>query len=186
MPSPVVNEMTRQEWRKLGFFYDFDDTPGEWRLRGSRAGLANFVRIVRYYAACSLSGQVSEHIHLGPYSYLKIGTAERAEITSKWIAGPLGSLSELASGDRTRPYGVAGRNDGEVQGGVCASRALRTLHDRGRSGIRSCIGGSDVLVARAPTARCASIGTYSLVVRELAGTRRMRGTPARLTPKPAT
>ncbi len=97
MPSPEANEATRQEWRELGFFYDVNEELEQWTLRGSKIGLANFIRIIRDYAAQSSNEQLGEHTHLGPYMYLEIGTAESAEITRHWIAGPLPSLNALAS-----------------------------------------------------------------------------------------
>jgi hypothetical protein len=97
VPSPETNEATRQEWRELDFFYDVQEDLEEWTLRGSKTGLANFVHIIRDYAAQSSNEQLGEHIHLGPYMYLEIGTAESPEITGHWIAGPLPSLNALAT-----------------------------------------------------------------------------------------
>jgi hypothetical protein len=40
---------------------------------------------------------IGDHFHIGPYSYLKLGVSESPEITDNWIAGPPGSLLQLAS-----------------------------------------------------------------------------------------
>jgi len=39
----------RREWREHGFFTGFDDTSGEIRLVGSRAGLSRFAAWLRDY-----------------------------------------------------------------------------------------------------------------------------------------
>jgi hypothetical protein len=98
MPAEKVNEATRQEWRELGFFYDRDDGTKEWLIRGSRAGLLEFSRILREYSKNPGRQQLSEHDHLGPYMYLEIGTWSARVIDDHWIAGPpedFGVLSAL-------------------------------------------------------------------------------------------
>jgi hypothetical protein len=97
MPSKVVNEATRRDWRKLGFFYDKDSQLKEWRLVGSRQGLSRLVDILDRYAANPVNKTLSEHEHLGPYMYLEIGTWSEPVITDHWIAGTLGDLSRLAA-----------------------------------------------------------------------------------------
>ncbi len=98
MATEAVNEATRREWRKLGFFYDRDDHAKSWRIIGTAAGLGAFTKLVRAYASEPKHDALSVHEHFGPYMYLEIGTWRESEITDHWIAGPrtaLGSLAQL-------------------------------------------------------------------------------------------
>lgn len=96
MTSEAVNQVTREEWRKLGFFYEFDTKDSRWRLVGSRSGLLKFRDILNAYADDTKNQQVSEHEHYGPYCYLKIMTWEDAEITEQAICGTLSDIRRLA------------------------------------------------------------------------------------------
>lgn len=97
MPSEAVNEITRKEWRELGFFYDRDDDAKEWHLVGSVEGLLKFAKILHDYASNPKNDMLSEHDHFGPYMYLEIGTWSEPVITDHWIAGPLKNLLALSS-----------------------------------------------------------------------------------------
>jgi len=97
VPSEAINESTRREWRLLGFYYERDDEQKEWRILGTREGLGAFAHQIRKYANDPASSQISEHVHLGPYWYLEIGTSSAPEITDHWIAGPRQSLVALAA-----------------------------------------------------------------------------------------
>jgi hypothetical protein len=92
-----VNEVTRREWRALGFFYDRDDETKEWLIRGSRAGLLGFAHTLLEYSTDPLRQQLSEHDHLGPYMYLEIGTWSARVIDDHWIAGAPEDLSVLSA-----------------------------------------------------------------------------------------
>jgi hypothetical protein len=96
VPSEAINAATRREWRELGYFYDRDDVLKEWRILGTSQGLLEFARHIREYASNPTNSQESEHIHIGPYWYLEIGTWPTPEITDHWIAGPLEALARLA------------------------------------------------------------------------------------------
>jgi hypothetical protein len=74
MPSNVVNEKTRGEWRALGFFYEVNHEAKVWTLVGSRAGLLCFSDALRAYVADPRNALESEHEHYGPYMYLKVMT----------------------------------------------------------------------------------------------------------------
>lgn len=92
-----MNDVTRREWRELGFFYDCQDNPPRWRLVGSRAGLLKFVEILDTYATNPRHTELSEHEHYGPYLYLKLMTWEAPEITNAAICGTLSDLQRLAT-----------------------------------------------------------------------------------------
>lgn len=96
MPSDAVNELTRLEWRELGFFYERDDETKEWRIRGSRTGLGKFAQILLDYSANPRRQALSEHDHFGPYMYLKIGTWSEPVIDNRWIAGTPSELKQLS------------------------------------------------------------------------------------------
>ncbi|HTJ64346.1 MAG TPA: hypothetical protein VL899_11095 [Alphaproteobacteria bacterium] len=96
MPSNATNEATRAEWRELGFYYDQDAALKAWKLIGSATGLLGFANRLRRYASHPEAQTLGEHIHLGPYGYLEVGTSVEPEITDHWIAGPPQDLARLA------------------------------------------------------------------------------------------
>ena len=95
--TPEMNDVTRREWRELGFFYECDDSAARWRLVGSHAGLLKFVEILDAYATNTRHKPLSEHEHYGPYFYLKLMTWEEAEITNSAICGTLADFQRLAT-----------------------------------------------------------------------------------------
>ncbi len=96
MPSDVTNEMTKQDWRELGFFYDCDDQRKVWTLTGSRTGLLRFRDALLSYVADPRKAQKSEHEHYGPYMYLVVMTWPEAGIDGSAIFGSLADLARLA------------------------------------------------------------------------------------------
>lgn len=91
---------TKEEWRDLGFYYDFDKENTTWHLVGSLDGLSSFSRILREYADDERNNNIGEHEHLGPYMYLTIVTSESPKITDYGIFGSLSDLkrhSDLTS-----------------------------------------------------------------------------------------
>jgi hypothetical protein len=92
-----LKDVTRQEWRELGFFYDRDDASKEWRLVGSCDGLCRFSSLLREYVADPRNEMKSEHEHYGPYSYLEVMTWPEAGFDHHAVRGPLGALDALAS-----------------------------------------------------------------------------------------
>lgn len=97
MPSQAINEVTRREWRELGFYYERDDEAKEWLIVGTKQGLARFASQLRRFASDPKNDSPSEHEHFGPYMYLEVGTWHQAEITDHWIAGPVKDLLRLAA-----------------------------------------------------------------------------------------
>ena len=97
MPNEALNQVIRQGWRELGFFYDRNDVTKEWIIVGSVSGLLKFAWLIREYASDKTNDFLSEHSHYGPYSYLELGTWDKAEITDHWIAAPLPDLLRLSS-----------------------------------------------------------------------------------------
>jgi hypothetical protein len=97
MSNQTLNEMTRREWRELGFFYDLDKHRKEWQLVGSRSGLFRFPDFLLEYVAKPRHETLSEHDHYGPYSYLKVLTWSEPGIDGNAIYGTLADLRRLAS-----------------------------------------------------------------------------------------
>ena len=95
MTPSDLNELIRNEWRALGFYYDRDDDSREWQLSGSREGLLNFSRLLTRYADNPQNDSKSEHDHFGPHMYLKIMTWPDAGIGRNAIHGTLDDLRRL-------------------------------------------------------------------------------------------
>src|SRR5437868_6649889 len=95
-PSEQTNQATRDEWRDLGFYYDFDAAQARWRLVGSQSGLRHFRDILIGYANNPKHQQLSEHTHYGPYFYLTIRTWSEPAITPDGIVGTLADVRRLA------------------------------------------------------------------------------------------
>ena len=96
MPSEEVNQVTREEWRELGFFYDFDEKSPRWIFVGSRSGLLKFRDLLIDYANNPRNEGLSEHEHYGPYMYLELMTWSEADITEHAICGTLSDFKRLA------------------------------------------------------------------------------------------
>ena len=96
MPSEEVNQITQNEWRELGFFYDFDERSSRWLLVGSRTGLLKFRDMLIEYGNDSGNDTLSEHNHYGPYMYLELMTWDKPEITEHAICGTLQDFKRVA------------------------------------------------------------------------------------------
>jgi hypothetical protein len=90
-----INEMLKREWRELGFYYVIDKESREWKIFGDKNGIENLQAIIKEYCNNTRNFQISEHIHLGPYSYIKIMTWDRPLITTEFIAGTIEDLKIL-------------------------------------------------------------------------------------------
>ncbi len=92
-----IDQRIKDEWRKLGFYYDREESANksEWKFYGSKQGLYNFVKLLEDYTNNSNNDFLSEHIHYGPYSYLKIMTWDKAVITENYIAGTIKDLKNF-------------------------------------------------------------------------------------------
>lgn len=91
-----VVEHTKEDWRDLGFYYEFEKVEKRWLLIGSRAGLSKLVELIRTFVNKSQACSVGEHEHLGPYSYFTLVLADAPAITDYGVFGPLDDLLELA------------------------------------------------------------------------------------------
>jgi hypothetical protein len=82
-----IVEHTREEWRELGYYYEFDKNIKRWRLVGSRSGLSNLVTQFRDFATRIHQHSLGEHDHLGPYSYFTLVLADAPAITDYGVFG---------------------------------------------------------------------------------------------------
>ena len=95
-----IEKMLIDEWRELGFYYDFDERldVNQWRFYGSKSGLHNFVKLLDDYISKASNDKEFEHEHYGPYSYLKIITLDnQATITENAIGGTIADLKTLGN-----------------------------------------------------------------------------------------
>ena len=93
-PSECVNQLTREEWRDLGFYYEHRE--GRWVFVGAPSGPQGFPRLLRAYAEDPRKVVPSEHEHYGPYMYLKVVTSDAPRIGEDAIRGSLPDLTRLA------------------------------------------------------------------------------------------
>ena len=93
-----ITQITKEEWRELGFYYDFDEriSVNQWRLYGSKAGLGRLVELLHTYISSPRNAEVSAHEHYGPYWYFEITTWHEPMISAHCIAGTLKDLKFFA------------------------------------------------------------------------------------------
>ena len=68
----IVDNQTKIEWNELGFYYEFDNAFNQWRFFGSKHGLEKLSERIYEYAQKPGNLGISEHMHIGPYNYLKV------------------------------------------------------------------------------------------------------------------
>ena len=91
-----IKQVTEEEWRELGFFYEFNKEKQEWLLIGSHNGLLNLGNLLDKYVSDPRNEDLGEHEHFSPYMYLTIVTSNEAKITDYGIFGSLMDLERLA------------------------------------------------------------------------------------------
>ena len=101
----------REEWRKLGFFYEINESEYKWRFVGSKQGLLKFYNLLLTYAANPINNEMSEHEHYGPYMYLEIMTWDKPGIDNHAIYGSIKNIQQLASLFKAK---VESAKEGEV------------------------------------------------------------------------
>lgn len=104
--SEVLQEITKEDWRELGFFYEQDENEKHWNFIGSRSGLLQFTSILDKYCSNPQNDRISEHDHLGPYMYLKIVTMDECVINENGIYGSIEELKHLSNLVRENLFNV--------------------------------------------------------------------------------
>ena len=91
-----MDKQTANEWDLLGFYYEYEQDLKQWRFLGSKEGLLILTKIITAYGSKLSNQGLSEHIHIGPYSYLKIMTWNEAIVTDNYIGGTIDDLMRLS------------------------------------------------------------------------------------------
>ena len=92
-----INQSTREEWRKLGFFYDHDDKTATWKFVGSKSGLLKFCDIIESFTADPANNKISQHEAYGPYGYLTLETWDSPLVDCMTIKGTIAELNGLSN-----------------------------------------------------------------------------------------
>jgi len=91
-----AKEITKEDWRHLGFFYSTITEEKKWVLTGSPYGLKAFILILNAYVKDPTNKSEGEHIHIGPYGYLKVETRKERSIDKNRITGNSSDINELS------------------------------------------------------------------------------------------
>lgn len=95
-PKDLLSKKIHQEWRNLGFYYEYDGKKASWRFIGSKEGLQKFCDFIDDYVTKPQNAILSEHDHMGPYKYLKIMIFKEPIISENGIWGTLSDLKRLS------------------------------------------------------------------------------------------
>lgn len=91
-----LNNIIKEEWRKLGFYYEVDHEKKTWIFVGSKSGLEDLCVIFDDYTMDIKYNKIGEHIHIDPYNYLKIMTSAKFKVTADYICGTIEDLKKLS------------------------------------------------------------------------------------------
>ncbi|MBT1449790.1 hypothetical protein KJ365_02775 [Glaciecola sp. XM2] len=93
--SDKIADLTREEWKNLGFYYISDQANEKWELHGSRTGLSNLCNLLRKFA--SENREYGDHEHLMPHWYLTFTSLEDFSINKRDIGGKPEQLMRFAN-----------------------------------------------------------------------------------------
>lgn len=93
--SKIVKNITKEDWRTLGYYFECDDINKKWKFIGSKNGLGYFILYLERYINNPKNKACGEHDHIGPYENLKIMTNEEVKITDYCISGTLADFDKL-------------------------------------------------------------------------------------------
>lgn len=115
-----VARITCDAWRELGFWYECDLPAYRWHVRADRQGVRRLAEAVRRFLGSPDSADPGAHLHLGPYSNLRIGRADTARVSWRGIEGRredlarfVGELEAIAALGETGAHEIAAGFDGE-------------------------------------------------------------------------
>ncbi len=92
--SGKAAELTKSEWRDLGFYYISHEDKRTWELHGSQKGLINLCSLLREFADADY--KLCHHEHLLPHWYLTITLTDSFAINERGIEGTSRQLNEFA------------------------------------------------------------------------------------------
>lgn len=96
MSNTSEENPSTQAWRKLGFYYDFDQGSKTQCIFGDNNGIHRFINELLSYGNSKYFQLSGAHDHLGPYSYLELRTCECAGIKEGLIHGTPTDFLKLA------------------------------------------------------------------------------------------
>lgn len=91
----AIEAATRDEWRELGFYFDYEESSKTHNIHGDRIGLTKFSNLLLDYASNPLNAEVG-HDHIGPYMSLEIRTGKALKIHESCIEGTINDLRMLS------------------------------------------------------------------------------------------
>lgn len=93
--SGKAAELTRAEWRELGFYYVSHDGEQKWELHGSKSGLFNLSELLRNFA--NDNREYGDHEHLLPHWYFTLTASDAFAIDARGISGTPEQLRNFAT-----------------------------------------------------------------------------------------
>jgi hypothetical protein len=128
-----IASLAREGWRELGFWYECDVNRKCWVFRADRKGVREFAAAVRQFLDEPESQQIGEHVHLGPYSNLRLMTATAPQVSWRGIAGRRADFERLA--EELERVAGGNANERQVLGEAWASgdsyRMILTVEEDG-------------------------------------------------------
>jgi hypothetical protein len=94
--SEMLRNITKEDWRILGYYYGRDDDGRRWTFIGSKNGLRQFCVQLEDYASRARNHSTGAHDHWGPYMYLTIATSDVPAITKDNIRGSVVDLQRMS------------------------------------------------------------------------------------------
>lgn len=92
----AIEAATRDEWRELGFYFDYDESSKTLNIHGDRTGLTKFSSLLLAYTSNPSNAELSEHDHMGPYMSLEIRTGKALKIHESCIEGTIDDFRMLS------------------------------------------------------------------------------------------
>lgn len=96
MSNTTEEDPSAQAWRKLGFYFEFDQESKSQRIFGDNNGINRFLNELRSYGNSSYFQHLGAHDHLGPYMCLELRTCECRGIEEGLIHGTPSDFVKLA------------------------------------------------------------------------------------------
>jgi hypothetical protein len=93
--NEAIIEETQNEWRSLGFNFEYDKEKRLWRIIGSQKGIKRFCQSLLDYSQDLQHQKLSEHEHYGPYMDLKFATADQPDANPDGLFGRLEDFHAL-------------------------------------------------------------------------------------------
>jgi hypothetical protein len=93
--NKVAIEAVKDEWRKLGYYFELNKDEKKWVFISSKNGIEKFIDQIKDYIQNETNKDIGEHDHWGPYGDLKIMTTSVPQITNGFIGGNCTSFLEL-------------------------------------------------------------------------------------------